>query len=37
MAFRPRPEEPYKVNEKIRVPKVRLVGENIESGKKHWT
>jgi translation initiation factor IF-3 len=32
MAFRPRAEEPYKVNEKIRVPNVRLVGENIESG-----
>jgi translation initiation factor IF-3 len=33
MALRPRQqEEPYKVNERIRVPQVRLVGENIESG-----
>jgi translation initiation factor IF-3 len=32
MALRRHEEEPYKVNEKIRVPKVRLVGENIEVG-----
>src|SRR6478609_2640090 len=39
MALRPRPnypprekEERYKVNEKIRAAKVRLVGENIETG-----
>ncbi|MBX9852446.1 MAG: translation initiation factor IF-3 [Cytophagaceae bacterium] len=33
MAFRPREkEELHRVNEKIRVPKVRLVGENIEVG-----
>ncbi len=25
-------EEPYKINEKIRVPQVRLVGENVEVG-----
>ncbi len=25
-------EEPYRVNERIRVPEVRLVGENIETG-----
>jgi translation initiation factor IF-3 len=30
--FRGRVEEPYKINEKIRVPKVRLVGENVEQG-----
>lgn len=28
--FNVKKEEPYRVNEKIRVPKVRLVGENIE-------
>lgn len=27
-----RKEEPYRVNEKIRVPKVRLVGDNVEIG-----
>jgi translation initiation factor IF-3 len=33
MAYnRDRFEEPYRINEKIRVPKVRLVGENIENG-----
>lgn len=33
MAFqRGQKEEPYKVNEKIRVPKVRVVGENINPG-----
>jgi translation initiation factor IF-3 len=30
--FRGRVEEPYKINEKIRAPKVRLVGENVEQG-----
>jgi translation initiation factor IF-3 len=29
---RARAEEPYKVNEKIRAQKVRLVGENLETG-----
>lgn len=32
MALRNKVEEPYKVNERIRAPKVRLVGENIEVG-----
>ena len=27
-----RKEEPYRINEKIRVPKVRLVGDNVEVG-----
>src|SRR6186997_2651710 len=31
MAFRGPKEEPYKVNEKIRAAKVRVVGENIQS------
>lgn len=30
--FRGRQEEPYKINEKIRALKVRLVGENVEQG-----
>lgn len=30
--FRGRVEEPYRVNERIRIPKVRLVGENVEQG-----
>jgi translation initiation factor IF-3 len=30
--FRGRQEEPYKVNDRIRVPQVRLVGENVEVG-----
>ena len=30
--FRGRHEEPYNVNERIRAPKVRLVGENVEQG-----
>lgn len=32
--YQPRvqPEEPYKINERIRVPQVRLVGENVEPG-----
>lgn len=30
--FRGRAEEPYKVNEKIRAQRVRLVGENVEQG-----
>jgi len=30
--FRGRAEEPYKVNERIRALKVRLVGENVEQG-----
>ncbi|MES2730938.1 MAG: translation initiation factor IF-3 [Bacteroidota bacterium] len=30
--FRGRVEEPYKINEKIRALKVRLVGENVEQG-----
>jgi len=29
---RGRAEEPYKINELIRVPKVRVVGENVEQG-----
>jgi translation initiation factor IF-3 len=32
MALRRQEEERYRVNEKIRVPKVRLVGENIQTG-----
>lgn len=32
MALRFKAEEPYKVNERIRAQKVRLVGENIEVG-----
>lgn len=32
MALRYKAEEPYKINEKIRAQKVRLVGENIEVG-----
>ncbi|NJO03519.1 MAG: translation initiation factor IF-3 [Bacteroidia bacterium] len=30
--YRGRVEEPYRVNEKIRVPRVRVVGENVEPG-----
>jgi translation initiation factor IF-3 len=30
--FRGRAEEPYKVNERIRAQRVRLVGENVEQG-----
>lgn len=29
---RPKPEEPYRINELIRVTEVRLVGENVEAG-----
>jgi translation initiation factor IF-3 len=32
MALRRQVEEPYNVNERIKAPKVRLVGENIEVG-----
>jgi translation initiation factor IF-3 len=32
MALRRQVEEPYNVNERIKAPKVRLVGENIEIG-----
>ncbi|HAK77927.1 MAG TPA: translation initiation factor IF-3, partial [Runella sp.] len=31
--FRPvRQEEPYRINERIRVPQVRMVGENVPQG-----
>ncbi|QHT70605.1 translation initiation factor IF-3 [Rhodocytophaga rosea] len=32
MGPRGRAEEPYKVNDRIRAPKVRVVGENVEQG-----